>query len=59
MAWESMERDGYEADKSRLFVMNLETGKKKDYTQNFDQSVGHLAWSNDNNTLWFLQHHTQ
>ena len=54
MAWESMERDGYEADKSRLFVMNLETGKKKDYTQNFDQSVGHLAWSNDNNTLWFI-----
>lgn len=54
MAWESMERDGYEADKSRLFVMNMETGEKKDYTANFDQSVGHMAWSNDNNTLWFI-----
>lgn len=54
MAWESMERDGYEADKSRLFVMNMETGEKKDYTANFDQSVSHMAWSNDNNTLWFI-----
>lgn len=54
MAWESMERDGYEADKNRLFVMNLETGEKKDYTENFDQSVGNLAWSSDNNTLWFI-----
>ena len=54
MAWESMERDGYEADKNRLFVMDLETGKKKDFTKNFDQSVGNLAWDKDNNTLWFI-----
>ena len=25
IAWQSMERDGYEADQNRLFVMNLET----------------------------------
>lgn len=54
LAWESMERDGYESDKNRLFVMNLETGEKREYTRDFDQSVGHLAWSNDNNTLWFI-----
>lgn len=54
MAWESMERDGYEADKNRLFVMDLETGEKKDYTTGFDQSAGNLAWANDNNTLWFI-----
>ena len=29
MAWESMERDGYEADKIRLFVMDLQNGEKK------------------------------
>lgn len=40
MAWESMERDGYEADKIRLFVMNLKTGEKKEYTRDFDQNVG-------------------
>ncbi|WP_288180813.1 S9 family peptidase [Odoribacter laneus] len=54
LAWESMERDGYEADKNRLFVMDLETGKKKDFTKNFDQSVGNLAWDKDNNTVWFI-----
>lgn len=28
MAWESMEREGYEADKIRLYVMDLTTGEK-------------------------------
>ncbi|MDV7394772.1 hypothetical protein RZS08_25530, partial [Arthrospira platensis SPKY1] len=28
LAWESMEREGYEADKHRLFVLDLETGEK-------------------------------
>ncbi len=28
IAWESMERDGYESDQNRLFLMNLETGEK-------------------------------
>jgi len=53
MAWESMERDGYEADKVRLFVMDLNTGKKKDYTRNFDQNAEHLNWG-DNETIWFI-----
>lgn len=29
IAWQSMERDGYEADLNRLFIMNLETGEKR------------------------------
>lgn len=53
MAWESMERDGYEADKIRLFVMNLKTGEKKEYTKDFDQNVGGLSWA-DNNTIYFI-----
>lgn len=53
MAWESMEREGYEADKIRLFVMDLTTGEKKDYTENFDQNAEGLKWSDDN-TLWFI-----
>ena len=56
MAWESMERDGYEADKIRLFVMNLKTGEKKEYTKDFDQNVGGLTWA-DNNTLYFISDH--
>jgi hypothetical protein len=34
-----MERDGYEADKVRLFVANLETSEKTDYSANFDQNA--------------------
>ncbi|MCT4615569.1 MAG: S9 family peptidase [Marinifilaceae bacterium] len=54
MAWESMERDGYESDKSRLFVMNLITGDKTYYTKNFDQNANHLVWSKDNQSLYFI-----
>jgi dipeptidyl aminopeptidase/acylaminoacyl peptidase len=57
MAWESMERDGYESDKNRLFVMNLTTGKKKDYSVNFDQNTGALSWSSKSNKIWFISNH--
>jgi len=54
IAWESMERDGYEADKQRLFVMNLSTGEKKDYSIGFDQNVTSLTWAEDGNTIYFI-----
>ncbi|MDR0982663.1 MAG: S9 family peptidase [Culturomica sp.] len=54
LAWESMERDGYEADKVRLFVMDLESGNKQDFTKAFDQNVSSLVWSQDNKTIWFI-----
>ena len=44
IAWQSMERDGYESDQNRLMVMNLETGEKifasKDFDSNVDGSFG-------------------
>ena len=39
MAWLSMERDGYEADKNRLFVMDLATGEKTYVTAAFDYNT--------------------
>lgn len=53
MAWESMEHDGWESDKSRLFVMNLETGEKKDMTTKFDQEATGLSWSKDSKSIYF------
>jgi len=53
MAWESMEREGYEADKIRLYVMDLNTGEKKDYTEGFDQNAEGLKWGDDH-TIWFI-----
>jgi dipeptidyl aminopeptidase/acylaminoacyl peptidase len=54
LAWESMERDGYEADKVRLFVANLETSEKTDYTVNFDQNAAGLTWSADGKSIYFI-----
>ncbi len=54
IAWESMERDGYEADKNRLFIAELETGEKKYCTEKFDQDVGNLTWSDDNKSIYFI-----
>lgn len=53
MAWESMERDGYEADKTRLYVMNLVTGEKEDFTLGFNYEVSSICWANDS-TLYFI-----
>ena len=54
LAWESMERDGYEADKIRLFVMNLQTGEKVDMSANFDQNSSNLTWSSDSKAIYFV-----
>lgn len=54
IAWESMERDGYEADKLRLMVYNFESGKTEYYTPDFDQNVGGLKFSNDDKWIYFI-----
>lgn len=54
LAWESMERDGYEADKIRLFVMNLQTGEKTDCSDGFDQNSTALSWSADSKSVYFV-----
>jgi dipeptidyl aminopeptidase/acylaminoacyl peptidase len=54
VAWTSMERDGYESDKERLFIMHLETGEKQDLSTDFDQSAGSLSWSDDSQSIYFV-----
>ncbi|MCF6241474.1 MAG: S9 family peptidase [Bacteroidales bacterium] len=53
LVWQSMKRDGYEADKNRLFVYDFETKEKKDYTKDFDQNASALVWDNNNKTIYF------
>ncbi len=53
MAWESMEHDGYESDKNRLFIQNMATGERTDLTLDFDQCVGTLNWSADDKQIYF------
>ena len=46
IAWQSMERNGYEADRNRLCVYNLVTGEKKYMTESFDSNVDAFVWAN-------------
>ena len=52
VAWESMERDGYESDKLRLMVLDLASGQRVDLTEKFDYSVGNIRWSDDDKELF-------
>ena len=45
IAWESMEHDGYESDKTRLMVLDIESGAMVDLSQDFDYNVGGLVWT--------------
>ena len=54
LAWESMEHDGYESDKSRLFVMDVKTSEKKDLSAAFDQNSNGLKWSVDGQSIYFI-----
>ncbi|MBR1552106.1 MAG: S9 family peptidase [Muribaculaceae bacterium] len=53
LAWLSMEHDGYEADKNRIFLMDT-NGEKKDLTANWDYSVDAIAWSPDEQFIYFI-----
>lgn len=54
VAWVSMERDGYEADRQRLCVYNLATGEKKYVTESFDSNVEAFCWSNHKDALFYF-----
>lgn len=57
VAWLSMERDGYESDKNRIFISDTESGTKTDLTSNWDYTVNSIAWSPDGSSLYFIAHH--
>lgn len=54
LAWESMEHDGYESDKNRLFVMDLATRTRSYITSDFDQNANSLQWDNEGEHIYFI-----
>lgn len=54
IAWQSMARDGYEADRNRLCVYNRATGEKTYVTESFDSNVDAFCWHSDSQTLSFI-----
>ena len=53
VAWSSMERDGYESDRTRLCVLDLQTGEKRYVTEQFESGVNEFCWAPDSKTLYF------
>ncbi len=54
IAWLSMARDGYEADKNDIVVMDVKTGAKMKITAGWDETVdGGFIWSNDGKEIYF------
>ena len=53
IAWQSMERDGYESDQNRLFIMNLQSGEKRFVSKAFESNVDEFIWDNNSKGFYF------
>lgn len=47
IAYQSMERDGYESDLNRIFTYDIRDGKRNWITKNWDFDVENVAWGNE------------
>lgn len=54
IAWQSMARNGYESDRNRLCVYNLNNGQKTYVTESFDSNVDDYCWASDSKKLYFI-----
>ncbi len=54
LAWLSMEHDGYESDKNRIFVMDMTSREKKDLTADWDYTADAIAWRPDGKSIYFI-----
>ena len=53
IAWCSMARAGYEADRAVLTLYERKSGELRAVTAGFDRSIGDLAWAPDSSALFF------
>jgi dipeptidyl aminopeptidase/acylaminoacyl peptidase len=54
IAWQSMVTPGYESDKDRLMIMDLNSKVVKDHTTSIEESVSNMIWSDSNRELYFI-----
>ena len=52
IAWQSMERDGYESDENRLMALSLETGEKRFLSRAMDTNVDEYQWLDDTSLVF-------
>ena len=54
IAWTSMQRNGYEADRNRLCVYEIATGEKRYVTETFDSNVDAFVWSDSKDAMLYF-----
>lgn len=54
LAWLSMEHDGYESDKNRIFTLDMASGVKTDLTVDWDYTADAIAWAPDGKSIFFI-----
>ncbi|MDE6449479.1 MAG: DPP IV N-terminal domain-containing protein, partial [Muribaculaceae bacterium] len=54
LAWLSMEHDGYESDKNRIFTLDMTSGEKTDLTADWDYTADAIAWRPDGKAIYFI-----
>jgi dipeptidyl aminopeptidase/acylaminoacyl peptidase len=52
LAWRSMKRGGFEADRQRIMLRDLASGTVRELAPEWDRSPGALVWSRDGRTLY-------
>lgn len=57
LAWHSMERDGFESDRNRLMLYDLNSGKVSEATQGLDLTVHNARWTPDSQGFVFTAEH--
>ena len=53
LAYNSMKRPGFEADRNRLMIYDIESGKIQEASAGLDQNVNHFVWLPDSSGLVF------
>ncbi|MDE6327772.1 MAG: S9 family peptidase [Duncaniella sp.] len=54
LAFLSMEHDGYESDKNRIFTLDMASGVKTDLTAEWDYTADAIAWAPDGKSIYFI-----
>jgi dipeptidyl aminopeptidase/acylaminoacyl peptidase len=52
MAYLAMARPGYEADRFRIVLLDMDNGERRVLTEAWDRSPGQLVWSADGKTIY-------
>jgi len=54
LAWTSMEKAGYEADRTRIMLLDTRTNDRTELTEGWKYEANHPQWAADSKSLYFL-----